>query len=155
MSDPHKKVIGIVHVLNIMLKYIHLVPLAAESLGVRSMCTYVETPDMRILLDAGVALCPNRFGLPPHPKEFKAIESCRRKIAGAAKKAEIVTLSHYHFDHHTPSYEDWLCNWTEATETARQIYEGKIVLMKNPKEKINYSQRRRGWMFQNTLNSMF
>jgi len=150
MSDPHKKVIGIVHVLNIMLKYIHLVPLAAESLGVRSMCTYVETPDVKILLDAGVALCPNRFGLPPHPKEFKAIESCRRKIAGAAKKAEIITLSHYHFDHHTPSYEDWLCNWTEATETARQIYEGKIVLMKNPKEKINYSQRRRGWMFQKT-----
>jgi predicted metallo-beta-lactamase superfamily hydrolase len=133
-----------------MLKYIRVVPLAAESLGVRSMCTYVETPDLRILLDAGVSLCPNRFGLPPHPIEFKAIEHCRRKIAEAAEKAKIVTLSHYHFDHHTPSFEDWLCNWTEATETARQIYEGKTVLMKNPKERINYSQRRRGWMFQKT-----
>jgi len=133
-----------------MLKHIHIVPLAAESLGVRSMCTYAETPDVRILLDAGVSLCPNRFGLPPHPLEFKAIDESRRKIAEAAEKAEIVTLSHYHFDHHTPSYEDWLCNWTEATETARQIYEGKIVLIKNPKEKINYSQRRRGWMFQKT-----
>jgi len=133
-----------------MLKHIHVVPLAAESLGVRSMCTYAETPDVRILLDAGVSLCPNRFGLPPHPLEFKAIDESRRKIAEAAEKAEIVTLSHYHFDHHTPSYEDWMCNWTEATETARQIYEGKIVLIKNPKEKINYSQRRRGWMFQKT-----
>ena len=133
-----------------MLEYIRVVPLAAESLGVRSMCTYVETPDVKILLDAGVSLCPNRFGLLPHPLEFKAIEESRRKIAEAAEKAEIVTLSHYHFDHHTPSYEDWLCNWTAATETTRQIYEGKIVLIKNPKEKINYSQRRRGWMFQKT-----
>ena len=133
-----------------MLKHIRIVQLAAESLGVRSMCTFVETSDFRILLDAGVSLCPNRFGFPPHPMEFKAIVDCRRKIAEAAEKAEIVTLSHYHFDHHTPSYEDWLCNWTTATETARQIYERKIVLIKNPKEKINYSQRRRGWMFQKT-----
>jgi predicted metallo-beta-lactamase superfamily hydrolase len=133
-----------------MLKYISVTPLAAESLGVRSMCTYVETPDLKILLDAGVSLCPKRFGLPPHPREFKAIKDARGKIAKAAKKAEIVTLSHYHFDHHTPSYEDWLCNWTEENETARQIYEGKVVLMKNPREKINFSQRRRGWMFQKT-----
>jgi predicted metallo-beta-lactamase superfamily hydrolase len=133
-----------------MLKHIKVVPLAAESFGVRSMCTYVETSNVKILLDAGVSLCPNRFGLPPHPIEFKAIIESRRKIAEAAEKAEIVTLSHYHFDHHTPSYEDWLCNWTAATETSRQIYEGKTVLIKNPKEKINYSQRRRAWIFQKT-----
>ena len=133
-----------------MLRYIHVVPLASESFGVRSMCTHVETPDVEILLDAGVALCPNRFGLPPHPMEFKAIEESRRKIAAAAERAEIITLSHYHFDHHTPSYEDWLCTWTARTETARQIYEGKTVLIKDPTNKINYSQRRRGWMFQKT-----
>ena len=133
-----------------MLKYIRIVPLAAESLGVRSMCTYVETSDLKILLDAGVSLCPSRFRLPPHPIEFKAIDEARRRIAEAAERAEIVTLSHYHFDHHTPSYEDWLCNWTAKTETARQIYEGKSVLIKNPKDKINYSQRRRGWLFQKT-----
>ena len=133
-----------------MLKYIHVKPLAAESLGVRSMCTYVETPDVKILLDAGVSLCPKRFCLPPHPEEFKAIDKCRKKISEAAEKADIITLSHYHFDHHTPSYEDWLCNWTMHVETAKQIYEDKIVLVKNPKEKINYSQRRRGWVFQKT-----
>ncbi len=133
-----------------MLKLIHVVPLAAESLGVRSMCTYVETPDVRILLDAGVSLCPRRLGLPPHPKEFAAIQRCRSRIAEAAKTADAITLSHYHFDHHTPAYEDWLCNWTNADETARQIYEGKLVLMKNPRETINYSQRQRAWMFQQT-----
>ncbi|MGB9676656.1 MAG: MBL fold metallo-hydrolase [Candidatus Bathyarchaeales archaeon] len=133
-----------------MLRKIRVTPLAAESFGVRSMCTYVETPDVRVLLDAGVSLCPLRFGLPPHPLEFRAIASARRRIAEAAEKAEIVTLSHYHFDHHTPSYEDWLCNWTAETETARQIYEEKTVLMKNPREDINFSQRRRGWIFQKT-----
>jgi predicted metallo-beta-lactamase superfamily hydrolase len=133
-----------------MLKHIRVIPLAAESFGVRSMCTYVETPGFRILLDAGVSLCPKRFGLPPHPEEFKAIEESRRKIAEAAEKVEVVTISHYHNDHHTPSFEDWLCNWTEAHETANQIYEGKTVLAKNPRDHINYSQRQRGWMFQRT-----
>jgi hypothetical protein len=133
-----------------MLRKIHVVPLAAESLGVRSMCTYVETPDTRILLDAGVSLCPNRFGLPPHPREFEAIVESRRKIAQAAEKAEVVTISHYHYDHHTPSFEDWLVNWTDAGETARQIYESKTVLAKNPREQINYSQRERAWMFSKT-----
>jgi predicted metallo-beta-lactamase superfamily hydrolase len=133
-----------------MLNHIHILPLAGESFGVRSMCTYVRTPNVKMLLDAGVSLCPKRFGLPPHPKEFEAIELCRRKIAEAAEKADVVTLSHYHFDHHTPSYEDWLCNWTEPTETANQIYGGKTVLVKNAREKINYSQRRRGWVFRKT-----
>jgi hypothetical protein len=136
-----------------MLRYIRIVPLAAESLGVRSMCTLVETSDVRLLLDAGASLCPNRFGLPPHPNEFRAIDECRRKIADAAGRVDVVTLSHYHFDHHTPSFEDWLTQWTEETETARQIYEGKVILLKNPREMVNYSQRHRGWMFQRTGGS--
>ena len=133
-----------------MLNKIKVTPLAAESFGVRSMCTLVETPDVKALLDAGISLCPSRFGLLPHPVEFQTIARLRKRIAKAADRAEVVTISHYHFDHHTPSFEDWLVNWTEANETARQIYEGKLVLLKNAREKINPSQRRRGWMFQNT-----
>jgi len=88
--------------------------------------------------------------MPPHPKEFQAIVSARERIAEAAAKAEVVTISHYHNDHHTPSFEDWLCNWTSRTVTARQIYENKRILMKNPREHINYSQRERAWIFQRT-----
>jgi predicted metallo-beta-lactamase superfamily hydrolase len=132
------------------LNKIKVTPLAAESFGVRSMCTLVETPDVTVLLDAGISLCPFRFNLPPHPFEFQAICSLRNRIAEAAEKAEVVTISHYHFDHHTPSYEDWVVNWTEANETARQIYKDKIVLIKNPREKINPSQRKRAWLFQKT-----
>ncbi|MCW4009660.1 MAG: MBL fold metallo-hydrolase [Candidatus Bathyarchaeota archaeon] len=133
-----------------MLKKIKVTPLAAESFGVRSMCTLVETPNVTVLLDAGVSLAPYRFSLLPHPTEFAAIAKLRMRIAQAAEKAQVVTISHYHFDHHTPSYEDWLVNWTQNGETARQIYEGKAVLLKNPKEKINASQRQRAWMFQKT-----
>lgn len=133
-----------------MLRHVRVVPLAAESLGVRSMCTYVETGDIRILLDGGVSLCPVRYGLAPHPREFKAIVEARERIAEAAEKAEFVTISHYHYDHVTPSFEDWLCNWTQAEVTARQVYEGKKILAKNPREQINYSQRERAWMFQKT-----
>ena len=133
-----------------MLNKIQITPLASESFGVRSMCTLVQTPDVTVLLDAGISLCPYRFRLPPHPIEFQTIQKLRKSIAEAADKAEVVTISHYHFDHHTPSYEDWVVNWTEANETARQIYQDKRVLMKNPRDKINASQRKRAWIFQKT-----
>lgn len=132
-----------------MLHHIKVVPLADESLGVRSMCTLVETPDVKLLLDAGVSLGPFRLGFPPHPREYKALKAARERIADAAEKADVVTISHYHFDHHTPSYTDWFQNWS-SDETARQIYEGKIVLAKSYRDKVNFSQRHRGWVFANT-----
>jgi predicted metallo-beta-lactamase superfamily hydrolase len=137
-----------------MLSKIKVTPLAAESFGVRSMCTLVETPDVTLLLDAGISLAPYRSNLLPHPIEFQTIARLRQTIAAAADKAQIVTISHYHFDHHTPSYQDWLVNWTQDSETARQIYQNKTVLMKNPKENINASQRQRAWMFQKTAGKL-
>ena len=102
-------------------KKIKVTPLASESFGVRSMCTLVETSDVSVLLDAGVSLCPYRFSLPPHPIEFQTIAKLRLKIAEAADRAEVVMISHYHFHHHTHSSgRDWVVNWTEANETARQ-----------------------------------
>ncbi|RLI37723.1 hypothetical protein DRO55_00670 [Candidatus Bathyarchaeota archaeon] len=135
-----------------MLKKIRVTPLAFESLGVRSMCTYVETPDVRILLDAGVSLGPRRFGLPPHPREYQALRSCRERILNYAEKADVITVSHYHFDHHTPSYTDWAYNWSSA-EIAEKIYRGKILFIKSYRSMVNFSQRRRGWMFLQTGGS--
>jgi predicted metallo-beta-lactamase superfamily hydrolase len=133
-----------------LLNKIKVTPLAAESFGVRSMCTLVETSDIAVLLDAGISLAPYRFSLPPHPLEFQTISKLRKIIAEAAIKAQVTTISHYHFDHHTPSFEDWVVNWTEEGKTACQIYQNKNVLAKNPKENINASQRQRAWMFQKT-----
>jgi len=133
-------------------KQIKVIPLAEESFGVRSMCTYAETPDTKILLDAGASLAPKRLGYPPHPREYQALEECRKKISKTAEKVDIITISHYHFDHHTPSYTDWFTNWSTA-ETAKKIYEGKLVLAKSYRSKVNASQRRRGWMFKKTGGS--
>lgn len=135
-----------------MFRHLKVVPLAYESLGVRSMSTFVETPNVKILLDAGVSLAPNRFGFSPHPLEYKAIIEARKRILASAEEADVITLSHYHFDHHTPSYTDWCYNWTDS-ETAQQIYQDKLVLIKSYKSKINFNQRRRGWMFIKTGGS--
>jgi predicted metallo-beta-lactamase superfamily hydrolase len=135
-----------------MLKKIRVVPLAEESFGVRSMCTYVETSDVKVLLDAGVSLAPNRLGYPPHPREYQALAECRERISETAETADIITLSHYHFDHHTPSYTDWFCNWSSA-DVAKKIYGGKLVLVKSYRSMVNFSQRRRGWMFKKTGGS--
>jgi hypothetical protein len=134
---------------NRVLRKIRVLPLASESFGVRSMCTYVETSDVRVLLDAGASLGPNRFGFPPHPREYEAMAGCRERISRAAERAEVVTISHYHFDHHTPSYEDWCYNWSSA-EAAKEVYGGKLVFIKSYRSMINFNQRRRGWMFLKT-----
>ena len=132
------------------LKLMHVTPLATESFGVRSMCTLVQTPDISILLDAGISVCPWRFNLPPHPLELQNIQTLREKIADAANKAQIVTVSHYHYDHHTPYFEDWIVNWTTQTKTARQIYQNKTLLIKNSKTNINKSQQERAETFLKT-----
>ena len=135
-----------------MFKKLMVKPLAEESLGVRSMCTYIETPDVKVLLDPGVALAPRRFGLPPHPLEYRALKEARRLITEYARKADVITISHYHFDHHTPSYVNWSSQWC-SSETAKLTYENKIVLAKSFRSNINASQRRRGWMFSKTGGS--
>jgi predicted metallo-beta-lactamase superfamily hydrolase len=131
---------------------IRVTPIGFESLGVRSMCTFVETPDVRVLIDAGVALGP-RFGRLPHPKEYQARNTCRAKIREYASKADLIIVSHYHNDHHTPNYTEtvWLGSSVEESE---QIYKDKLVVAKSVRDSINFSQRRRGWMFQQFLKKI-
>ena len=49
-------------------------PLAFDSFGARSMCTLVETRDIKIVIDPSVALAPKRYGLPPHEMELRKKE---------------------------------------------------------------------------------
>ena len=131
---------------------IHVTPIGFESFGVRSMCTFVETPDVRVLIDAGVALGP-RFGKLPHPREYQARNLCRAKIRDCAEKADVIIVSHYHNDHHTPNYTEtvWLGS---SAEIAESIYRDKVVLAKDVRNAINFSQRRRGWMFQRFVKKL-
>jgi predicted metallo-beta-lactamase superfamily hydrolase len=116
------------------------------------MCTFVETPDVRILIDAGVALGP-RFGKKPHPIEYQARAQCRARIREYASKSQVIIVSHYHNDHHTPNYTDTVWLGSSAQE-AEQIYRGKIMIMKSIRDSINLAQRKRGWMFQRFLKTI-
>lgn len=129
---------------------IRVLPLAYESFGVRGMATYVETDDIKLIIDPGSALGP-RFGLNPHEREYLALSQSRRKILDFAKKADILTISHYHFDHYVPNFENWRFIWS-SPELAEELYSGKIILAKDISENINASQRKRGYMFKK-LNS--
>jgi len=131
---------------------VRIVPLAEESLGVRSMCFYVETEDVKILLDAGVSLAPRRFGKPPHPLEFKALRACRRRILRYAEKAEIVTVSHYHLDHYTPPFKSWF-EWCDE-EAFSTIYGGKVVLIKDFRRDVNLNQMKRGYVFHKKVKEI-
>lgn len=106
-----------------------ITPLAADSLGARSMATLVETPEVAILLDPGVRLAPFRYDLRPHPTEEERQKSLWRRIKEAAKKADVLTVSHYHYDHHNPD--------------APSIFRGKLAYLKDGKANINRSQRER------------
>ena len=106
------------------MKNIKINVLACDSLGVRSLATFVKT-DKTILIDPGAALGPSRYGLPPSPQELNALDDAVENIKKYATKAQIMTISHYHYDHYMP--DD--C-----------IYKNKILLIKDPENKINLSQ---------------
>jgi predicted metallo-beta-lactamase superfamily hydrolase len=111
-----------------------IIPIAFDSLGTRGMATYVETKDVKIFIDPGVSLAPIRYSLPPHPLELKRLDEHWNEIVKLAKKAEVLIITHYHYDHHNP--------WENL-----EIYDGKTILIKHPTENINYSQKGRSAFF--------
>jgi len=115
--------------------------LAAESLGVRSLAILVEAEWGTALVDPGVSLAPERFGLPPHPRELAASFRAREAILAAAARADIIILTHYHHDHFTP-WEDRPYEWSDS-DRAEAIYRGKRILAKDGARDLNYNQRRR------------
>ena len=102
------------------------------------MCTFVSSPDINILIDPGISLS-KRFSLYPHPIEYRLLKKYRAKILEYAEKADIITLSHYHFDHSTPTFTDYVWNWS-TPETTINIYHGKTVLTKDIRSNINYCE---------------
>ncbi len=105
-----------------------VVPLAAESLGVRSMATYVEAGRTGILIDPGATLSPARFNLPPSDEEWEALRRANDRISAYAARAEMIFVSHYHEDHFRSD---------PAT------YAGRTVLVKDPRRMVAGLQAKR------------
>ncbi len=110
-----------------------VVPLAADSLGVRSVATLVKTKDASIAIDPDAALGPKRHGLPPHKKEVEALEHYTGVTHKAADESDIIVISHYHFDHFSTG-GDW--------------FRGKTLYVKSARENVNKSQTKRGRDFE-------
>jgi predicted metallo-beta-lactamase superfamily hydrolase len=117
-----------------------VIPIAADSLGARSMATFVKTKDCSILIDPSVALGPLRYRLPPHPLELRRLDEHWREIKTRAKKSDILIVTHYHYDHHNPD--------------APEIYKDKAVFLKHPAKKINKSQMGRAKFFMDRLEGL-
>jgi predicted metallo-beta-lactamase superfamily hydrolase len=109
-------------------------------MGVRSSAILVEKNDLRIVIDPAVALAPNRFGLSPHSLEKGAKDVLWSKVKQEVVKADIIVVTHYHFDHFDPKEPD--------------IYEQKIVLLKNPRRMINPSQKARASSFIRSIKKI-
>lgn len=97
------------------------------------MATYVETDDLRVLIDPGVSLAPIRYGLEPHPLEWRRLEEAWEVVKEYAERSDVLIVTHYHYDHHDPAYPE--------------LYKDKRVFIKSPKENINRSQRGRAALF--------
>jgi hypothetical protein len=106
-----------------------ILPLAADSLGVRSMATFVEVGGTAILIDPGATLAPARFGLPPARAEWEALRRANDRISAYALRADFVFVSHYHEDHF---------------RSDPASYAGRIVLAKDPRRMVQGLQARRG-----------
>ncbi len=116
-----------------------IIPVASDSLGVRSMATYIETRDCKIFIDPSAALGPNRYSLPPAQKELDALYTTKKKIEEIAEKSDILVISHYHFDHYDPE---------------GNFYKNKKVFAKDISTNINKSQKERGTEFKKIVGNI-
>ncbi len=106
---------------------------AADSMGVRSIATFVELCGVPIGVDLGASIAPRRFSLPPHPLELERLERSLDNARKYVLESEIIVITHYHYDHYI--------------RDEPELYYRKIVLTKNIKRDINRSQAMRGYKF--------
>jgi predicted metallo-beta-lactamase superfamily hydrolase len=122
------------------LQKISVEPLAFDSFGVRSMATYVETCDLKVLIDPAVALGPSRYRLPPHPLEIERLEETWAEVKRFAASSDVLIITHYHYDHHNPEEPE--------------VFRDKILYIKDPEAKINKSQAKRSSYFLKRIKGM-
>jgi len=104
------------------------------------MATFVETDDLKVLIDPGVALAPVRYGLEPHPLEWQRLDEAWEAIKQYAENAEVLIVTHYHYVHHDPG--------------SPELYKNKTVFIKHPTQNINRSQQERAALFLEAIKGM-
>ncbi len=106
---------------------------AADSMGVRSMATFIEACGVTVGLDLGAAIAPRRYGLPPHDVEWRRLYEALDKAESLVRESDVIVLTHYHYDHYLRDNPE--------------LYYNKTLIVKDYSRNINASQRFRGYMF--------
>ncbi|ACS89271.1 MULTISPECIES: MBL fold metallo-hydrolase [Thermococcus] len=115
-------------------------PIWFDSMGAKSSCVLVKTPDISVIIDPGIAIMQPSFPASEEKKIEWLIEG-EKAIKNASKEADVLVISHYHYDHYFPG--------------DLEVYRGKRLLAKNPNEYINDSQRKRADYFYSNLCRYF
>ncbi len=106
---------------------------AADSMGVRSLATFVEACGVPIAVDLGASIAPRRFSLPPHPIELERLERALEEARRLLAESLVAIVTHYHYDHYL--------RWDP------ELYYGRMLLVKDIRRDINRSQAIRGYRF--------
>ncbi|MBD3186472.1 hypothetical protein GF325_06565 [Candidatus Bathyarchaeota archaeon] len=133
------------------MKNIEVKVLGAESMGVRSMCTVVSTPDINLMIDPGCALGPRGDYQVPHPLEFKALHQVTERILRESKKCTHMMISHYHHDHFKPRLIDEAFIHT-SPGLVKELYHGKEILLKSAKAHVGKNQKNRCKHFKQSVS---
>jgi predicted metallo-beta-lactamase superfamily hydrolase len=126
---------------------LEFVPLASDSMGVRSLACYVKTPDLKMIIDPGCALGPFGTLRIPHPEEIKTNQRLTKKILEFAKAAEYLFISHYHGDHYKPPETDYFYLHTDPTITT-ELYGNKIIYHKQLRSLGFHQEKRADLLFK-------
>jgi predicted metallo-beta-lactamase superfamily hydrolase len=97
---------------------LHLHYVAFDSFGVKSMCVRVETPELAVTIDPGVAIEASSFPLPIEKRQA-LLDEHREAVRESCAKSQAIVISHYHLDHLQPSRE-------------LDMYGGKTILARDP-----------------------
>lgn len=115
--------------------------LMTESLGLRSTACVVKFSDFQLFIDPSFSVTPKRFGLPPHELELEKALGTRRIFDAEIQKSDVISFSHYHFDH-IPRFDFNPLEFNDRLDYY-EIMKGKTVWAKSPDDKINYNQKLR------------
>lgn len=118
----------------------NITPLAAESMGTRSMATFVECGKINVLIDPGASLAGRRFNLPPHSLEKWRLQKHLDRIQLFAKSAQVIIITCFHSDH--------------FSEDLKGIYKNKLIFIQNPNSKLHVTRRKAAFHFLKTIKGI-
>jgi predicted metallo-beta-lactamase superfamily hydrolase len=118
---------------------------AFESMGIRSMCTHVRTPDISILIDPSAA-CHDRSGLSPHPREYEVMIRKRAEMVSLAEQSDAIVISHYHLDHLSPQETDLRTTFSTRA-FVDEVFRDKTLFCKDFNRNVTERQGLRGAKF--------